>query len=71
MVIPVFCAFACTDAGGRLFLSERWAWLQVHEANHHAIEFYKRFGFVQRGVDLFHAGRSSYNVLTLALTFSH
>jgi ribosomal protein S18 acetylase RimI-like enzyme len=43
-------------------------WLQVHEANHHAIEFYKRFGFVQRGVDLFHAGDNSYRVLTLSLT---
>jgi len=43
-------------------------WLQVHEANHHAIEFYKRFGFVQQGVDLFRAGDNSYRVLTLALT---
>jgi GNAT superfamily N-acetyltransferase len=44
-------------------------WLQ--EANHHAIEFYKRFGFVQRGVDLFHAGDYSYRVLTLALTLKY
>lgn len=43
-------------------------WLQVHEANHHAIEFYKRFGFEQRGADLFRAGDNSYRVLTLALT---
>src|ERR1700756_4154879 len=28
-------------------------WLQVHEANNHAIEFYKRFGFEQRGTDVF------------------
>lgn len=43
-------------------------WLQVHEANQHAIEFYRRFGFVQTGTDLFHAGESSYRVLTLRLT---
>jgi diamine N-acetyltransferase len=43
-------------------------WLQVHEANHHAIEFYKHFGFVQRGLDLFPAGDNSYRVLTMALT---
>ena len=43
-------------------------WLQVHEANNHAIEFYKRFGFVQTGADLFRAGEGSYRVLTLALT---
>jgi len=43
-------------------------WLQVHEANHHAIEFYKRFGFVQRRAELFRAGDNSYRVLNLALT---
>jgi ribosomal protein S18 acetylase RimI-like enzyme len=43
-------------------------WLQVHEANNHAIEFYKRFGFVQTGAELFRAGKGSYRVLTLALT---
>ena len=42
-------------------------WLQVHEANHHAIEFYKRSGFVQTGVDLFPAGEGSYRVLNMAL----
>jgi diamine N-acetyltransferase len=47
--------------------SER-VWLQVHEANHHAVEFYRRFGFVQTGTDLFRAGAGSYRVLTLALT---
>jgi ribosomal protein S18 acetylase RimI-like enzyme len=45
-------------------------WLQVHDANHHAIEFYKRFGFVQTGVDLFRAGKGSYRVLTFALTLA-
>jgi len=40
-------------------------WLQVHEANHHAIEFYKHWGFVERGVDLFPAGKGSYRVLVL------
>ena len=47
--------------------SER-IWLQVHEANNHAIEFYERFGFVQTGADLFRAGEGSYRVLTLGLT---
>jgi GNAT superfamily N-acetyltransferase len=42
-------------------------WLQVHEANNHAIEFYKRAGFIQTGTDLFPAGESSYRVLTLSL----
>jgi ribosomal protein S18 acetylase RimI-like enzyme len=45
-------------------------WLQVHEANIHAIEFYKRFAFVQTGADLFRAGKGSYRVLTLRLTLS-
>ena len=44
-------------------------WLQVHGANTHAIEFYKRFGFIQTGVDLFQAGKGSYRVLTFGLTF--
>jgi ribosomal protein S18 acetylase RimI-like enzyme len=43
-------------------------WLQVHEANNHAIEFYKRFGFEQRGADVFRAGENSYRVLTFGLT---
>jgi ribosomal protein S18 acetylase RimI-like enzyme len=47
--------------------SER-IWLQVHEANTHAIEFYKRLGFIQTGVDLFQAGEGSYRVLTFGLT---
>ena len=42
-------------------------WLKVHEANNHAIEFYKRFGFMQTGADLFRAGEGSYRVLTLRL----
>jgi diamine N-acetyltransferase len=42
-------------------------WLQVHEANHHAIEFYKRNGFVQTGTDLCKAGKGSYQVLRLEL----
>jgi ribosomal protein S18 acetylase RimI-like enzyme len=45
-------------------------WLQVHEANRHAIEFYKRFGFVQTGTDLFPAGKGSYRVLTIQLTLA-
>lgn len=45
-------------------------WLQVHEANNHAIEFYKRFGFVQTGTDLFRAGAGSYRVLNLALSLA-
>jgi diamine N-acetyltransferase len=51
-------------AGGK---NSKRIWLQVHEANHHAIEFYKRFGFAQCGVDLFQAGEHSYRVLTLEL----
>jgi ribosomal protein S18 acetylase RimI-like enzyme len=43
-------------------------WLQVHEANNHAIEFYKYCGFVQIGADLFRAGSGSYRVLTLRLS---
>lgn len=43
-------------------------WLQVHEANQHAIEFYKRYGFVQTGTDLYRAGKGSYQVLRLELT---
>jgi diamine N-acetyltransferase len=46
--------------------SER-IWLQVHEANDHAIEFYRRFGFVQMGTDVFRAGEGSYRVLTMGL----
>ena len=45
-------------------------WLQVHEANTHAIEFYKHFAFAQTGSDLFHAGKGSYRVLTFGLTLS-
>lgn len=43
-------------------------WLQVHEANNHTIEFYRRFGFVQTGADLYRAGRGAYRVLTMVLT---
>jgi ribosomal protein S18 acetylase RimI-like enzyme len=46
-------------------------WLQVHEANQHAIDFYTRFGFVQTGTDLFRAGQGSYRVLTLRLTLAY
>jgi diamine N-acetyltransferase len=45
-------------------------WLQVHEANHPAIEFYKRFGFVQTGDELFPVGEGLYRVLNLALTLT-
>ena len=43
-------------------------WLQVHEANHHAIDFYKRKGSVQTGTDLYRAGKGAYQVLRLELT---
>jgi diamine N-acetyltransferase len=46
-------------------------WLQVHEANNHAIKFYERFGFVQTGADLFRAGEGSYRVLTMSLSLIH
>lgn len=46
-------------------------WLQVHEGNQHAIDFYRRFGFVKTGTDLFRAGEGSYQVLTLRLTLTH
>jgi diamine N-acetyltransferase len=45
-------------------------WLQVHEANNHAIEFYKHFGFFQTGADQFRAGKGSYRVLTLRHTLT-
>ena len=45
-------------------------WLEVHEANNHAIEFYKRFGFVQTGTALFPAGKGSYRVLTMELALT-
>jgi ribosomal protein S18 acetylase RimI-like enzyme len=45
-------------------------WLQVHEANTHAIEFYKRLGFVQTGADLYQAGKGSYRVLTFGLSLA-
>jgi diamine N-acetyltransferase len=45
-------------------------WLQVHEANLHAIRFYNRVGFVEEGANLFRAGKNSYRVLTLALTLA-
>jgi diamine N-acetyltransferase len=44
-------------------------WLEVHEANHHAIEFYKRSCFVQTGTNLFPAGAGAYRVLTMTLAF--
>jgi len=46
-------------------------WLEVHEPNNHAIEFYRRFGFVQRGANLFRAGKNTYRVLTLGLALKH
>jgi ribosomal protein S18 acetylase RimI-like enzyme len=51
-------------------MESKTIWLQVHEANNHAIEFYKRFGFVQTGADVFRAGKGSYRVLTLGLTLA-
>ncbi len=39
-------------------------WRQVHEANHHAIDFYKRNGFVQTGTDLYRAGKGACQVLS-------
>jgi ribosomal protein S18 acetylase RimI-like enzyme len=73
----IFYRFHGKGLGGRLMedvlsfarqLKSEKIWLQVHEANTHAIEFYKRFGFIQTGVDLFQAGKGSYRVLTLGLT---
>jgi diamine N-acetyltransferase len=73
----IFYRFHGKGLGGRLMedvlsfakrLKSEKIWLQVHEANSHAIEFYKRFGFIQTGVDLFQAGKGSYRVLTLGLT---
>jgi diamine N-acetyltransferase len=43
-------------------------WLQVHEENSHAIEFYRRLGFVETGAVLYPAGKRSYHSLTFALT---
>jgi ribosomal protein S18 acetylase RimI-like enzyme len=51
-------------------MESKTIWLQVHEANSHAIEFYKRFGFVQTGADVFRVGKGSYRVLTLGLTLA-
>lgn len=45
-------------------------WLEVHEANHHAIEFYKRFGFVQTSSGLFRVGKGSYRILTMGLALT-
>lgn len=45
-------------------------WLQVHEANQHAIQFYKRCGFARTGEDLFPVGKNSYRVLTFALVLA-
>jgi ribosomal protein S18 acetylase RimI-like enzyme len=53
-------------AFAREMKSER-IWLEVHEANHLAREFYKHCGFVQTGAELFRAGKGSYRVLTMAL----
>jgi ribosomal protein S18 acetylase RimI-like enzyme len=51
-------------------LKSEQIWLQVHEANNHAIEFYKRFGFLQTGVNLYRAGKGSCRVLTFGLTLA-
>jgi diamine N-acetyltransferase len=73
----IFYRFHGTGLGKRLMqdmlsfakeLKSEKMWLQVHEANHHAIEFYKRYGFVQTGTDLYRAGKGSYQVLRLELT---
>jgi diamine N-acetyltransferase len=73
----IFYRFHGTGSGKRLMqevlsfakeMKSEKMWLQVHEANHHAIEFYKRHGFVQTGTDLYPAGKGSYQVLRLELT---
>jgi diamine N-acetyltransferase len=73
----IFYRFHGTGLGKRLMqevlsfakeMKSEKMWLQVHEANHHAIEFYKRYGFVQTGTDLYRAGKGSYQVLRLELT---
>jgi diamine N-acetyltransferase len=76
----IFYRFHGTGLGKKLMgdvlsfakqMNSETLWLQVHEANPHAIEFYKRFGFVQTGADLFQAGKGSYRVLRMALTLAH
>ncbi|HXN17724.1 MAG TPA: GNAT family N-acetyltransferase [Candidatus Binatus sp.] len=73
----IFYRFHGTGSGKRLMqevlsfakeMKSEKMWLQVHEANHHAIEFYKRHGLVQTGTDLYPAGKGSYQVLRLELT---
>ncbi len=73
----IFYRFHGTGLGKRLMqdvlsfakeMKSEKMWLQVHEANQHAIEFYKRYGFVQTGTDLYRAGKGSYQVLRLELT---
>jgi diamine N-acetyltransferase len=75
----IFYRFHGTGLGKKLMgdvlsfakqMNSETIWLQVHEANQHAIEFYKRFGFVQTGADLFQAGKGSYRVLTMVLTLA-
>jgi GNAT superfamily N-acetyltransferase len=75
----IFYRFHGTGLGKRLMqdvlsfaqgMKSETMWLQVHEANHHAIVFYKRYGFVQTGTDLYQAGKGSYRVLRLELSLS-
>uniref|UniRef100_A0A832H4E7 N-acetyltransferase n=1 Tax=Oscillatoriales cyanobacterium SpSt-402 TaxID=2282168 RepID=A0A832H4E7_9CYAN len=40
-------------------------WLQVLESNHRAISFYRRWGFVEVGSDLYPAGETSVPVLLM------
>jgi ribosomal protein S18 acetylase RimI-like enzyme len=75
----VFYRFHTNGLGKRLMeevlsfaksMKSETIWLQVHEANQHAIEFYKRIGFIQTGTDLYQAGEGSYRVLTMRLSLA-
>jgi ribosomal protein S18 acetylase RimI-like enzyme len=72
----VFYRFHANGLGKRLMeevlsfvksMKSETIWLQVHEANQHAIELYKRIGFIQTGTDLYQAGEGSHRVLTMSL----